>query len=200
MLYILRGKLTVKEPNMFVVECGGVGYKCTCSMYTISQLPKVGDETFVFTYLNVREDAVDLFGFSNKNELSCFKQLISVSGVGPKAATSILSTISYEQLAVCIATGDYKSITKAQGVGTKTAQRIVLELKDKIKTEDIVNGFNSSPILSKVDNPNVQDAISALMVLGFSNSEASNAISSCNAEMSTEEIIKIGLKNLSSKR
>lgn len=200
MLYSLKGKLIVKEPNLFVVECGGVGYKCTCSMYTVSQLPEVGDEVFVYTYLNIREDSVDLFGFSNKNELSCFKQLITVSGVGPKAATSILSTITYDQLALCIATGDYKSITKAQGVGAKTAQRIVLELKDKIKNEDIISGFNSKPIISQLDNPNLQDAIDALIVLGFSNSEASYALSSCTHEMSTEEMIKIGLKFLSSKR
>ena len=123
-----------------------------------------------------------------------------MSGVGPKAATSILSTITYDQLALCIATGDYKSITKAQGVGAKTAQRIVLELKDKIKNEDIISGFNSKPIISQLDNPNLQDAIDALIVLGFSNSEASYALSSCTHEMSTEEMIKIGLKFLSSKR
>ncbi len=200
MLYSLRGKLIIKEPNLFVVECAGIGYKCTCSMFTITELPKIGEEVFVYTYLNVREDSVDLFGFSSQNELSCFKQLISVSGVGPKAATSILSTMTYEQLAVCIATGDYKSITKAQGIGSKTAQRIVLELKDKIKNEDIISGFNSAPLISKLDNPNLQDAISALMVLGFSNAEASSSLTSCTTEMSTEEMIKIGLKNLSSKR
>ncbi len=200
MLYSLRGKLTLKEQNLFVIECGGVGYKCTCSMFTISQLPKVGEEVFIYTHLNIREDSVDLFGFSSQSELSCFKQLISVSGVGPKAATSILSTITYEQLAVCIATNDYKSITKAPGIGAKTAQRIVLELKDKIKNEDIISGFNSNTIISQLDNPKLQDAISALMVLGFSNSEASYALSSCSSEMSTEEMIKTGLKNLSSKR
>ena len=200
MLYSLRGKLTVKEPNLFVVECGGVGYKCVSSLSTVSELPKIGEEVFVYTYLNVREDAVDLFGFYTQSELNCFKQLISVSGVGPKAATSILSTMTYQQLAVCIATGDYKSITKAQGVGGKTAQRIVLELKDKITNDDIVGGITSKPLVSQLDNPNLQDAISALMVLGFSNSEASSALSSCGAEMSTEEMIKTGLKNLSSKK
>ncbi len=199
MLYSLRGKLIIKEPNFFVIECAGVGYKCTCSMLTVSELPKIGEEVFVYTHLNVREDAVDLFGFSNLKELSCFKQLISVSGVGPKAAISILSTMSYDQLAICIATGDYKTITKAPGIGGKTAQRIVLELKDKIKNEDIVSGFNSAPIISQLDNQNLQDAISALMVLGFSNSEAATSLSYCTPEMSTEEMIKIGLKNLSSK-
>lgn len=200
MLYSLKGKLIVKEPNMFVVECGGVGYKCISSLSTVSELPKVGEDVFVYTYLNVREDAVDLFGFSNQSELSCFKQLISVSGVGPKAATSILSAMTYQQLAVCIATGDYKSITKAQGVGSKTAQRIVLELKDKISNEDIVDGMNSKPLVSQLDNPNMQDAISALMVLGFSNSEAASALSGCSPEMSAEQLIKFGLKNLSSKK
>lgn len=200
MLYSLRGKLTVKEPNLFVVECGGVGYKCVSSLSTVSELPKIGEEVFVYTYLNVREDAVDLFGFYTQSELNCFKQLISVSGVGPKAATSILSTMTYQQLAVCIATGDYKSITKAQGVGGKTAQRIVLELKDKITNDDIVGGITSKPLVSQLDNPNLQDAISALMVLGFSNSEASSALSGCGGEMSTEEMIKTGLKNLSSKK
>lgn len=200
MLYSLRGDLIIKEPNFFVVECGGVGYKCNCSLSTVSELPKVNEEVFVYIYMNVREDAVDLFGFSSQSELNCFKQLISVSGVGPKAATSILSAMTYQQLAMCIATGDYKSITKAQGVGSKTAQRIVLELKDKITNEDIVGGIASKPLVSQLDNPNLQDAVSALMVLGFSNSEASYALSGCTAEMSTEEMIKLGLKNLSSKK
>lgn len=131
MLYSVRGKLIAIESNAAVVECGGVGYMCQTTMNTLKAV-KLNTEVTLYTYLNVREDAVDLFGFATKAELETFKNLISVSGVGPKAGLAVLSELSPEQVAMAIASDDLKTITRAQGIGKKIAQRIVLELKDKL--------------------------------------------------------------------
>ena len=132
MIYSVRGRLAVKELGFAVVECGGVGYGCRTSYNTVAQLGEIGSEAMLYTYLYVREDVVELFGFATQQELSCFKLLISVSGVGPKAATAILSDVTPERFAFLVASGDSKAFTKTKGIGAKTAQRIVLELKDKI--------------------------------------------------------------------
>ena len=132
MLYNINGVLTVTDVNYIVVECGGVGFKCFTTLNTVKNIGRVGDKVNVFTYLSVREDALDLYGFSTVEELESFKLLITVSGIGPKAAVSILSELSPDRLAVCIASGDAKAIMRAQGVGKKTAERVVLELKDKM--------------------------------------------------------------------
>ncbi len=132
MLYSVRGTLVHLEPRMAVVECGGVGFRCQITMNTARQLPALGAEALLYTILNVREDAMELFGFADQSELRCFQQLTAVSGVGPKAAIAILSELSPDRIAVAVAGGDYKSLTRAQGVGPKLAQRIVLELKDKV--------------------------------------------------------------------
>ncbi|MCH5301050.1 MAG: Holliday junction branch migration protein RuvA, partial [Ruminococcus sp.] len=131
MLYSVRGNLIHTEPNVAVVECGGVGFKCNTTMNTLKQI-KLNTEVTLYTYLNVREDAMELFGFSTNTELSTFKTLIGVSGVGPKVGLAILSVLTPNQVALAIASNDVKSITLAQGVGNKLAQRIVLELKDKL--------------------------------------------------------------------
>lgn len=131
MIYSVRGKLIHTENSAAVVECGGVGYLCQTTMNTLKTL-KLNSEVTLYTYLNVREDAVDLFGFATQNELATFKTLISVSGVGPKAGLSVLSELTAEQVAMAIATDDIKTITRAQGIGKKIAQRIILELKDKL--------------------------------------------------------------------
>ena len=131
MFYSVRGKLIHTTTACAVVECCGVGYNCQTTMNTLKQI-KLGSEVMLYTYLNVREDAMDLFGFATKTELETFKTLISVSGVGPKAGLSILSELSPEQVAMAIATDDIKTITRAQGVGKKLAQRVILELKDKL--------------------------------------------------------------------
>ena len=137
MIYSVRGKLTHKEPFLAVVECAGVGYACRTTCSTSAQLGETGKEVYLYTYLHVREDNVELFGFYSMQELNCFKMLISVSGVGPKAALSILSDIDAQRFALTVASGDSKVFTKTKGVGPKLAQRIVLELKDKIAKESI---------------------------------------------------------------
>ena len=134
MFYSLTGKLIFKDEQSIAISCGGVGFKCQTTRSTLSALAlKKDEEITVFTHLNVREDALDLFGFLTENELDAFKMLITVSGVGPKAALAILSELSSEQIAMCVSSSDYKTLTRASGVGPKLAQRIVLELKDKIK-------------------------------------------------------------------
>lgn len=196
MLYSVRGKLIHTEPGFAVVECAGVGYKCLTTLSTLSGLPRLGEEVTLYTHLNVREDAVDLFGFGDLGELSCFRMLISVSGVGPKAALSILSSMSPERFALCVATGDTKSL-KCPGVGPKIAQRIVLELKDKISKEAVAQGFQADlPAVGADTSSAAAEAISALVVLGYSQAEAAMAVGKCDPSASVEDMIKFGLKKL----
>ena len=137
MFYSLKGILTHVEPSFFVVECGGVGYKCYTTLTTQRSLPKMGQEIKVYTYVHVREDAMDIYGFATVMELNCYKMSTVVSGVGPKVGLAILSELTPEQVATSIATNDSKALTRAAGVGPKLAQRIVLELTDKVKKMDI---------------------------------------------------------------
>ena len=166
MIYSVKGELIHKDLSLAVIECGGVGYACRTTYSTLSQIGSVGNNVTLLTYLYVREDNVELFGFLTSQELNCFKMLISVSGVGPKVALAILSDISPEKFAMTIATGDAKAITRTKGVGPKLAQRIVLELKDKIAKEQQVIATGSSidfqPVLG---GSNYGEAISALVVL-----------------------------------
>ncbi len=194
MIYSVKGELIHTEVGLAVVECGGVGYACRTSRQTLNSI-KTGSEVKLFTYLHVSENSLDLFGFSDTMELSCFRQLISVSGIGPKAALSVLSEISPSKLALCITTGDAKTLTKCPGIGLKTAQRIVLELKDKVAKEQHVaaSDFASMPA---VGVGNVGEALSALEVLGFAPAQAAAAIAGASPEASVEELIKFALKNL----
>lgn len=194
MIYSLRGKLISTEPGLAVVECAGVGYACRTTSNTLAKIREL-DEVFLYTYLHITENAVDLFGFADSAELSCFRQLISVSGVGPKAALSILSDITPSKLALCIATGDSKTLTKAPGIGTKIAQRIVLELKDKIAKEQ---HFSSAELASvpNMSGNNVSEAMEALAVLGFAPAQINSALTGADPNASVEELIKLGLKNL----
>lgn len=200
MLYSLRGELAHTELMdayyLAVVECAGVGYGVKTTYQSVAALPKLGNEVFLYTYLYVREDTVELYGFADMEELNCFKMLISVSGVGPKAALSILSDISAQKFALCVATGDSKTLTKSKGVGAKTAQRIVLELKDKITKEQVASGAVGAPVEVNLDAGNAAEAISALTVLGYSQSEAAQAVSKIDPSASVEEMIKQGLKAL----
>ena len=134
MFYYLNGEITLMEGNLAVVDCGGVGYACRTTSYTLSKL-RVGQTAKLFTYCNIREDAFDIYGFSTRDELRCFELLLGVTGVGPKAAIAILSSTSPERFMLAIMTQDEKSLTVAQGVGKKLAQRIILELKDKMARE-----------------------------------------------------------------
>ena len=140
MFYSLTGKLVHMEPGVVAIECGGVAFKCFTSMNTQKNMPRIGETATVYTHLNVREDALDLYGFSTKSELNCYKMLTTISGVGPKAALSILSEMTPEGVAMAAASGDSKKFTKASGVGPKLAQRIVLELKDRVKKMGFTGG------------------------------------------------------------
>ncbi len=200
MYYSLRGKLIFSDETTLAIECAGVGYMCQATANTLKKMPKNGDEVFVFTYLIVREDAMDLFAFHDKKELECFKQLISVSGVGPKAALAILSRLSPEALAASVAVGDVKAITQAQGVGPKLAQRVVLELKNKLKIdlEDAVGILKEDDINSSNVSGAMAEATAALVSLGYSRSEAQNALKGADSALSTEDLIKFSLKKLMS--
>ncbi len=196
MIYNLKGKLTVCDVNFIVVECGGVGFKCFTTLNTVKQIGKVGSEVNVFTHLSVREDAMDLYAFATPAELDSFKLLITVSGIGPKAAVSILSELTPDRLALCIASGDAKSITAAQGVGKKTAERVVLELKDKmngIVSESVSSSVNNA---SSVESSSASEAVAALVALGYSQSDAAVVVGSLDKSMSVDEMIRHGLKQL----
>lgn len=197
MLYNLKGTLTVSDVNFIVVECGGVGFKCFTTLNTVKQIGKTGDTVNVYTYLAVREDAMDLYGFSSLAELDAFKLLITVSGIGPKAAVSILSELSPDKLAVCIASGDAKAITKAQGVGKKTAERVVLELKDKmgaIAVGDVSDAVSSAASVSA--NSDSAEAVEALVALGYAQSDVAVVVGAMDKSFSVDEMIRLGLKQL----
>lgn len=196
MIYSVRGELIHTEPSLAVVECAGVGYACRTTMNTLKQIGGTGGEVRLFTYLHVREDAVDLFGFADTAELSCFKQLLSVSGVGPKAALSILSELNPSKLALCITTGDSKTLTRCPGIGAKTAQRIVLELKDKVAKEQHISAVDFAAQPSVSESNNISEALTALCVLGFPMQQAQNAVAGVESDASVEEIIKYALKRL----
>lgn len=197
MLYSVRGKLIHTTTACAVVECGGVGFRCQTTMNTLKTL-KPGSEVMLYTYLNVREDAMELFGFATKTELDTFKTLIGVSGVGPKAGLAVLSELSPEQVAMAIATDDIKSITRAQGVGKKIAQRIVLELKDKLaKSMTTDDGFATvSAGAATAAAGNVPKALEALGVLGYAPSDVSGVLATLDSSLPVEQMIAQTLKQM----
>ncbi len=199
MISSVRGKLIYSDNTCAVIECSGVGLKCFASLKTLASLPKNGSDAFLFTHLSVKEDSLDLFGFANKNELECFKLLISVSGVGAKTAIAFLSDFTPDQISFYIVSGDYKALTGVSGVGAKTAQRIVLELKDKI-AKGTLELSEETLTVSRVDTrTSVSEAVAALVALGFSQSEATLSVGKLDPTLPTDELIKGGLKNLSGK-
>ena len=194
MLYSLHGKLSHWESGLAVVECGGVGYACRTTMNTLAKI-REHDEVTLYTYLHVTENSLDLFGFADNVELSSFKQLISVSGVGPKVALSILSDVTPSKLALCIASDDSKTLTKSPGVGSKLAQRIVMELKDKVAKEQKISSADlQSASFSAGDN--FSDAFTALQSLGYNHAQCSAALSGADPSGSVEDLIKFALNNL----
>lgn len=198
MLYNLRGKLTVIDVNFIVVECGGVGFKCFTTLNTSKTIGEIGKEINVYTYLAVREDAMDLYGFSTLAELDAFKLLITVSGIGPKAAVAILSELTPDKLAVCIASGDSKAITRAQGVGKKTAERVVLELKDKMGSIAVAKDTSGAVMsaLSVNENSNAAETVEALVALGYSQSDAATVVGALDKSLTVDQMIRMGLKQL----
>lgn len=201
MFYYISGTLAHKSMGFAVIDAGGVGYRMTVSQNTYDKLPLAGNAAKLFTYLAVREDGIELFGFYDETELSSFQMLITVSGVGPKAAMSILSLLTPEKFALAVCTEDTKAISKANGVGPKTAARIVLELKDKLIKEhgndfsavpEVATSAKGAPARGKLT-----EALDALMVLGYQRTEATAVLKSLPIEqMTLEEIIRQALKKL----
>ncbi|MDD4125434.1 MAG: Holliday junction branch migration protein RuvA [Eubacteriales bacterium] len=188
MYYYIKGKLTRLNGDYAVIEAYGVGYKLFITHNTRAKLASFFEkEILLYTYLNVREDAKELYGFDTEEEQGCFVKLISVSGVGPKAAVSILSVFSPEKLAFAVSTGDAKAISKANGVGLKTAQKVIIELKGKL---DLEEGGEDSPA------GGITDAVNALTVLGYTKAEAMTALKGIDPSMPLEEIITAAFKKL----
>ena len=203
MLYSVKGTLTHMEPGMAVIECGGVGFKCLTTLVTQRNLPPLGSQAMLYTYLSVREDAMDLFGFATMQELNCFRMLTSVSGVGAKVGLSILSELTPEQVAMAAASGDSKTLTRCAGVGTKLAQRIVLELQDKVKKEfgsgakGMDLGIGAAGIVSA--SSHAAEAVSALSVLGYAPTDAASVVAKFDSSLPVEELIRLSLKDLGSR-
>lgn len=199
MFYYVDGTVTVLKQGLAVIDCGGVGYACHASQNTIGKL-KIGTHARLMTYLNVREGIFELYGFIDEEELSCFEMMIGVSGVGPKAALSILSVAPPDRLALSIITGDEKMLMQAPGIGKKIAQRIVLELRDKMSKEQLETASASSPVVAAAVDGGVnhtQEAVAALMVLGYTQAEALHAMEGLDAaNLEAEEIIRQCLKKL----
>lgn len=198
MFAYINGKLEYKMEGYVIVDVHGIGYKIFMSETGIEKLGNVGDTVKVHTYLKVREDDMSLFGFNTGEELSMFELLISVSGVGAKTALSMLSCIEPSKFALAVITNDLKTLTKIPGVGAKSAQRIVLELKDKLKTEKAVNTNENSEIAQSIEKDNkLEDAVSALQVLGYNRKEIEKVFEKVEiSEFSVEDLIKRGLQLL----
>ena len=197
MFYYVKGIVAEIEASLAVIDCSGVGYACATTNYTLSQLKK-GGTAKLYTYLNVREDAVELFGFASQSELHSFKLLLGVSGVGPKAALAILSANTPANLAMAVVMGDEKALTAAPGIGKKIAQRIILELKDKLsKEQPAFTSEGGSVPLPAVGNDKVREAGAALAVLGYSPAEVAAALKGIDMDaLPLEEIIRQALKRM----
>ena len=199
MFYHLDGKVAELGQGMAVIDCSGVGYLVNVSLNTLAQL-KNGERAKLYISESVREDAFELFGFASKSEKRSFDLLIGVSGVGPKAALSILSAHTPEALSMAILSGDEKALTVAPGIGKKIAQRVILELKDKLGTDGLAEGMQEVAAQLRSETTNMSEAVSALCVLGYSQSEAARALAGMAADTPVDELIKHGLKALSGGR
>ena len=197
MIASLNGKLIIKELNFVVIECGGVGMKCFVTHNTHASIGNIGDNVFLYTYLAVREDALDLYGFAHVQELEVFKLITSVSGVGSKIGLAILSEFTADKILLYIASSDAKSLTAASGVGIKLAQRIVLELKDKVGNISVGDfSFDVRAVGNATAHSTSREAIEALVSLGYTQSEASLAVGRLDPSLDTNELIKQALKSL----
>lgn len=201
MISYVKGALADKSGDRIVVEAGPVGLGIYVPLSVLEVLPPLGEEVKIYTYLQVREDDLSLYGFLNRQDLEMFKQLIGVNGIGPKGALGILSALRPDELRLAILTGDAKAISKAPGVGTKTAQRIILDLKDKVSAEEMLAGIagmeeerTAEPLTKEAG----REAVEALVALGYSNLEASKAVKSVQItdDMDAEAVLKASLKFL----
>ncbi|MDR2687055.1 MAG: Holliday junction branch migration protein RuvA [Oscillospiraceae bacterium] len=196
MFYCLTGAVAHIDESMLALECGGVAFALSATSNTLRDL-RTGMRATLYTHLSVREDALELFGFGTKDELACFRQLVGVTGVGPKAALAVLSAFTPEQLGYFVAAGDVKSITRAQGVGKKLAERIALELKDKIQPYGGNAGARGGAAFDAIVLPD-NEALAALLALGYQQAEAMLALKGLDEALSTQEKIRLALKVLSS--
>lgn len=197
MFYSLRGKLICSEQNFVVIECGGVGYLCYTSTTTQGQLSQLNCEAKVYTHLVVREDAMELYGFATTKELDCFKLLITVSGVGAKMAIAVLSVLTPENFVFAVATSDTNAISQAQGVGKKKAERIILDLKDKIKAFDnMLPSGNVAVATKNISTGNIPKAVEALSVLGYTSQEVMPILQSLDSSLPVEKLISLTLKEM----
>ena len=203
MIYCLTGKIVKKSMSAVVLSCGGVGYYAQCPASVAGALPGVGKEATLSTVMSVTENDVSLYGFATEEQQACFEMLTAVSGVGPKVGLAILSVMEPQRVALAISAGDHKAFKAASGVGPKLAQRIVLELKDKvakgfvdgISLEDVAGAASGEPATQSASQ-----AIAALVSLGYSQSEAALAISKIDATLPVEEIIKLALRGMAGRR
>ena len=201
MIYSLNGKLLHIEEGFFVVECAGVGYLCKASATTLSCLPPKESEVFVYTTMTYnQETGSDLYGFYDRAEQDCFRMLTSISGIGPKAALSVLSEFTPDSFALAVASGDAKAITRAKGIGPKAAQRIILELRDKISNDSVSKGFSAATVSVGKISGNAGEAIAAMVSLGYTNSEAAAVIGKLDQSLPVDEMIKAALKAIAMKR
>lgn len=195
MIYSVSGKLIHTAPNLAVIECAGVGYACRTTQTTLSRLGKLGSDAFLYTRLSVREDAVELFGFADQDELACFELLITVSGVGPKAALAILSDLTPDRFALLVASGDSSALTKVKGIGKKSAERIVVDLKDKLaKSNPAIRDIPAVP--GAVGADELSGALAALLVLGYRQEEVMPVLARLPEDTGAEELIRLTLKEM----
>ena len=203
MIYCLTGKIVKKSMNAVVLSCGGVGYYAQCPASVAGALPGVGKEATIYTVMSVTENDVSLYGFATEQQQACFEMLTAVSGVGPKVGPAILSVMEPDRVALAISAGDHKAFKAASGVGPKLAQRIVLELKDKV-AKGFVDGISLEDVAgASADTQASQgssQAIAALVSLGYSQSEAALAVSKIDAALPVEEIIKLALRSMAGRR
>ena len=196
MIYYVHGEVTVLEPGFAVIDCGGVGYGCAVTAYTAAQL-KLGQKAKLYITEAIREDAFDLYGFVSREEQRCYQLLTSVNGVGPKAAMSILSSGGPQNFTLAVMTGDEKMLTAAQGIGKKIAQRIILELKDKVGGGAMEMDFSAGPaVVAPVSSNAAALANAALQELGYSPAEVASALKGAPADASTEELVRFALRNM----
>lgn len=199
MIYSVTGKLVHTEPELAVINCGGVGYACKTTLTTISAISGITGDVTLYTHLIIREDSADLYGFAGYDELHWFRQLITVSGVGAKAALTILSGMTVSALALAIASGDAKAFTKLKGIGTKTAQRIVIDLKSKVTNGNELLSVSASELQGVADAAAggvTSEAVAALISLGYSQSDAATAVAKQGSDKSVEQLIKGALRTL----
>lgn len=199
MISYVRGELVSLEEDKVIVDVGGIGYGIFMPQQAISLLPEIGEEVKIHTYMNVREDAMQLYGFLTKDDLRIFRMVIGVSGIGPKGGLSILSVLSSDDLRFAVMAGDAKAIAKAPGIGKKTAEKLIIELKDKLHIEDVLHTNEVSGDISVENgrtNESQKEAVQALVALGYGQTESLKAVRSvsCGETSSVEEILKQALK------